>query len=163
MRSWVSITPGEGPCRVSLPGAGNEQRPVAAGQPFGLDIEDPTDEIIDQLATSLGLHPLAVENSKQFGQRAKLQVYRNGALLVGYGFDDQLHEPIEVHCYCSTGFLITLRRAPSPALDAVRRAGLGLSRLPGKRPDPGRCIRIHNQLALHPVLRALPPAGSAAG
>jgi magnesium transporter len=34
---------------------------IEAGQPFWLDIENPTDEIIDQLATRLGLHPLAVE------------------------------------------------------------------------------------------------------
>ena len=54
--------------------------------PFWLDIENPTDEIVDQLATRLGLHPLAVEDSKQFGQRAKLQVYGNGAMLVGFGF-----------------------------------------------------------------------------
>ena len=40
---------------------------VEAGQPFWLDIENPTDEVIDQLATRLGLHPLAVEHSKQVG------------------------------------------------------------------------------------------------
>ena len=45
---------------------------VAAGQPFWLDIEDPTDEVIDRLAAALGLPPLAAEGSKQFGQRAKL-------------------------------------------------------------------------------------------
>jgi magnesium transporter len=72
---------------------------VEAGQPFWLDIENPTDEVIDQLATRLGLHPLAVEDSKQFGQRAKLQVYGNGAMLVGFGLDEQLREPVEVHCY----------------------------------------------------------------
>ena len=54
---------------------------------------------MDQLATLLGLHPLAVEDSKQFGQRAKLQVYGNGAMLVGFGLDEQLREPVEVHCY----------------------------------------------------------------
>ena len=135
MRSWYRSRR-RGPSGYPSP-ARVTAAPVAAGQPFGLDIEDPTDEIIDQLATSLGLHPLAVENSKQFGQRAKLQVYRNGALLVGYGFDDQLHEPIEVHCYCSTGFLITLRRAPSPALDAVRRAG---SVQPHPESDPIRTL-----------------------
>ena len=96
---------------------------VEAGQPFWLDIEDPTDELIDQLATRLGLHPLAVEDSKQFGQRAKLQVYGNGVMLVGFGLDEQLRKSVEVHCYCTTGFLITLRRAPSPALDALRQAG----------------------------------------
>jgi magnesium transporter len=117
---------------------------VEAGQPFWLDIENPTDEVIDQLATLLGLHPLAVEDSKQFGQRAKLQVYGNGAMLVGFGLDEQLREPVEVHCYYTTGFLITLRRAPSPALDALRRAG-------SVRPQPGSDpIR-----ALHPVISSL--------
>ncbi len=140
MRSWIDHA-GE---VVWDPSLALVTQLVAAGQPFWLDIEDPTDEIIDQLATSLGLHPLAVENSKQFGQRAKLQVYRNGALLVGYGFDDQLHEPVEVHCYCSTGFLITLRRAPSPALDAVRRAG---SVQPLPESDPIR--------TLHPIISSL--------
>jgi magnesium transporter len=117
---------------------------VEAGQPFWLDIEDPADEVIDQLATLLGLHPLAVEDSKQFGQRAKLQVYSNGAMLVGFGLDEQLREPVEVHCYYTTGFLITLRRAASPALDALRRAG-SAHPMPGS--DPIR--------ALHPVISSL--------
>ena len=117
---------------------------VEAGQPFWLDIENPTDEVIDQLAALLGLHPLAVEDSKQFGQRAKLQVYRNGAMLVGFGLDEQLREPVEVHCYYTTGFLITLRRAASPALDALRRAGSVHPQLVG---DPIR--------ALHPVISSL--------
>jgi magnesium transporter len=117
---------------------------VEAGQPFWLDIENPADEVIDQLATLLGLHPLAVEGSKQFGQRAKLQVYGNGAMLVGFGLDEQLHEPVEVQCYYTTGFLVTLRRAASPALDALRRAG-SLHPLSGS--DPIR--------TLHPVLSSL--------
>jgi magnesium transporter len=117
---------------------------IEAGQPFWLDIENPTDEIVDQLATRLGLHPLAVEDSKQFGQRAKLQVYGNGAMLVGFGLDEQLREPVEVHCYYTTGFLITLRRAPSPALDAVRQAG---SVQPELGSDPIR--------ALHPLVSSL--------
>jgi len=117
---------------------------VETGQPFWLDIENPTDEVVDQLATLLGLHPLAVEDSKQFGQRAKLQVYGNGAMLVGFGLDERLREPVEVHCYYTTGFLITLRRAPSPALDALRQAG---SVHPQLGSDPIR--------ALHPVISSL--------
>jgi magnesium transporter len=117
---------------------------VEAGQPFWLDIENPTDQVIDQLATLLGLHPPAVQDSKQFGQRAKLQVYGNAAMLVGFGLDEQLREPVEVHCYYTTGFLITLRRAPSPALDGLRRAG---SVHPQIGSDPIR--------ALHPVISSL--------
>jgi magnesium transporter len=116
---------------------------VEASQPFWLDIENPTDEIIDQLAALLGLHPLAVEDSKRFGQRAKLQVYGNGAMLVGFGLDEQLREPVEVHCYYTTGFLVTLRRAASPALDALRRDSVH----PQLVSDPIR--------ALHPVISSL--------
>jgi magnesium transporter len=65
-------------------------------------------------------------------------------MLVGFGLDEQLHEPVEVHCYYSTGFLITLRRAASPALDALRQAG-------SVRPAPGSDpIR-----ALHPLISSL--------
>jgi magnesium transporter len=53
-------------------------------------------------------------------------------------------QPVEVHCYCTTGFLITLRRAPSPALDAVRRAG---SASPLPEGDPIR--------TLHPIISSL--------
>ena len=65
-------------------------------------------------------------------------------MLVGFGLDTNLGEPVEVHCYYTTGFLITLRRAPSPALDALRQAGSVHPHLEG---DPIR--------ALHPVISSL--------
>jgi len=89
--------------------------------PFWLDIENPTDEVIDRLAARLGLHPLAVQDSKQFGQQGKLQVYGSVAMIVTFGLDAQLSDPVEVHCYYTAGFLITLRRAPCPALADLRR------------------------------------------
>ena len=140
MRSWID----HGGEVVWEPAPSLIAQLIEAGQPFWLDIENPSDEIIDQLATRLGLHPLAVEDSKQFGQRAKLQVYGNGAMLVGFGLDEQLREPVEVHCYYTTGFLITLRRAPCPALDALRQAG---SVQPQLGSDPIR--------ALHPMVSSL--------
>jgi magnesium transporter len=140
MRSWIDHAGGV----AWEPSPSLIAQLIEAGQPFWLDIENPTDEIIDQLATRLGLHPLAVQDSKQFGQRAKLQVYGNAAMLVGFGLDEQLREPVEVHCYYTTGFLITLRRAPSPALDALRQAG---SVRPQLDSDPVR--------ALHPLIGSL--------
>ena len=140
MRSWI-VHSGE---VVWEPAPSLVAQLVEAGQPFWLDIENPTDELIDQLATSLGLHPLAVEDSKQFGQRAKLEVHGNGVMLVGFGLDEQLREPVEVHCYYTTGFLVTLRRAPSPALNALRQAG---SVQPQLGSDPIR--------ALHPLVSSL--------
>jgi magnesium transporter len=140
MRSWIDHA-GQ---VVREPSPSLVAQLVAAGQPFWLDIEEPTHEVIDQLATLLGLHPLAVEDSKEFGQRAKLRVYGNVAMLVGFGLDEQLRGPVEVHCYCTTGFLVTLRRAPSPALEALRQAG---SVHPGRESDPIR--------ALHPLISSL--------
>ncbi len=140
MRSWIDHS-GE---VVWDPSLSLVEQLVEAGQPFWLDIEDPADEVIDQLATLLGLHSLMAEDAKQFGQRAKLQVHGNGAMLVGFGLDGQLREPVEVHCYYTTGFLITLRRAPSPALDVLRREG---SVHPQLGSDPIR--------ALHPVISSL--------
>ncbi len=134
MRSWIDHS-GE---VVWDPAPSLVAQLIEAGQPFWLDIENPTDETIDQLATRLGLHPLAVEDSKQFGQRAKLQVYGKVAVLVGFGLDEQLRAPVEVHCYYTTGFLVTLRRAPSPALDALRQAG---SVQPQLGSDPIRALQ----------------------
>ena len=59
-------------------------------------------------------------------------------MLVGFGLDEQLREPVEVHCYYTTGFLVTLRRAPSPALDALRQAG---SVQPQLGSDPIRALQ----------------------
>src|SRR5215470_13114139 len=117
MRSWIN----HGTEIVEDPSQSLVEQLVDEGQSFWLDIESPTDEIIDRLAAHLRLHPLAVKNSKQFGQRRKLQIYGSVAMMVGFGLDQQMCEPVEVHCYYTTGFLITLHRAPSPALDALRR------------------------------------------
>ena len=51
-----------------------------------------------------------MEDSKQFGQRGKLQIYGSVAMMVGFGLDQQMREPPEVHCYYAPGFLITLHR-----------------------------------------------------
>jgi magnesium transporter len=117
VRSWIN----HGTEIVDGPPLSLVRQLVEAGQPFWLDIENPPDEIIDRLAARLELHPLAVEDSKQFGQRGKLQIYGSVVMMVGFGLDRQMREPVEVHCYYTTGFLITLHRAPSPALDALRR------------------------------------------
>jgi len=125
---------------------------VQSGQPFWLDIENPTDEVIDRLADRLGLHPLAVEDSKQFGQRGKLQVYGNVAMIVSFGLDAQLGGPVEVHCYYATGFLITLRRTPCPALADLRREASVRPML--ENDDPVRALH-HLLTALHAPFAAL--------
>ena len=43
-------------------------------------------------------------------------------MIVSFGLDQQMREPVEVHCYYTTGFLITLRRVPSPGIRRTRAA-----------------------------------------
>lgn len=106
---------------------------VAAATPFWLDVVDPTDTMIDRLAAALGLHPLAVEDSKEFDQRGKLVVYDDVVTVVGFGLDRTTGEPIEVHGYLTKSFLITLRRAPSSTIDRLHTSG-SLRRLLGDEP-----------------------------
>ena len=66
-------------------------------------------------------HPLAVEDSEHFGQRAKLDDYDDFVFLVVYGAvpdDDRL---VEVHCFYSDRFLITVHRDDCPAFVEVRQ------------------------------------------
>ena len=94
MRTWLE----HDDVAVEDPDPAEVARLVAAGTPFWLDIEDPTDEIIDQMADRLGLHDLAVEDSKRFDQRGKLVVYGDVAMMIGFGIDLASGDPVEVHC-----------------------------------------------------------------
>jgi magnesium transporter len=90
---------------------------------FWLDLESPSDEEVETLGELLGLHPLAVEDTFRFGQRPKLDTYEDHALLVFYGAAlsaDGRPEGLEVHCFLSGGYLVTVRRCPCPELDALR-------------------------------------------
>lgn len=117
MRSWIEDTDEQ----VSDPSPDDLQRFVASGRPFWLDIEGPTDDVIDRLASTIGLHPLAVEDSKEFGQRGKLERYGDVAMIVGFDIEDG--QAFEVHTYYTPSFLITLRRDTSTTFDTMHRTG----------------------------------------
>jgi magnesium transporter len=140
MRSWIDYADKT----VKDPQPTLVEELVQARTPCWLDIEDPTDEVIDGLATRLRLHPLAVEDSKQFGQRASLWIYEDVAMIVAFGLDQELRELVEVHCYCTPGFLITLHRGLAPGLSDLRRTD-GLHPVLGAHP-----IQV-----LHRVISAL--------
>lgn len=95
----------------------------ARREPFWLDVEDPPDAVIDRLAEVLGLHPLAVEDAKSFGQRGRMQVYGEVAVFIGFGLDATRAEPVEVHAFVSQSFVVTVRRSTSRGLEQTRRDG----------------------------------------
>jgi magnesium transporter len=95
---------------------------LAAGHKFWLDLVDPPDEEVNRVGELLGLHPIATEDTREFGQRPKVDVYEDHVLLVFYTarLDDGSVEPIEVHVYVASAFLITARRGRCTILDDLR-------------------------------------------
>ncbi len=90
---------------------------------FWLDLADPAPDVLDAAGALLELHPLALEDTREFAQRPKLDRYPGAVLLVHWTArtaDDGLGvEQIEVHLHISGGFLMTVRRRPCPELDAL--------------------------------------------
>jgi magnesium transporter len=93
-----------------------------SGEFFWLDLLAPTDEQLDELAAIVGIPPLALEDTKEMGQRAKIDDYGDRLLIVFYGARSggEGIGLVEVHVHLSPGRVITVRREPCTALDPVR-------------------------------------------
>jgi magnesium transporter len=90
------------------------------GQSFWLDLVNPAPEEIDRLGATLDLHPVALEDTREFGQRPKVDVYGDHVLLVFFTArvdESGAVRPIEVHVYVATGYVLTIRRERCAALD----------------------------------------------
>ncbi len=93
---------------------------LATGKFFWLDLDRPGSSDFEILRDVFGFHPLAVEDSEHFGQRAKFDDYDDFVFLVTYGAaldDDRL---VEVHCFYSERFLVTVHRDNCPAFADIR-------------------------------------------
>src|SRR5919197_452573 len=94
-----------------------------ADHDFWLDLVDPPDEDVDRLGELLGLHPVAVEDTREFGQRPKVDVYDDHVMLAFYSArldESGSVKPIEVHLYVAAGYLLTVRRDTCAVLDDLR-------------------------------------------
>ncbi|HYZ81434.1 MAG TPA: magnesium transporter CorA family protein [Solirubrobacteraceae bacterium] len=93
---------------------------------FWLDLEAPTDEEINELGEILDLPPLAVEDTREFHQRAKVDDYGDRLLIVFYGAEGHAGaaELIEVHVHLTRGRVVTVHRRPSAVLRRLETAGL---------------------------------------
>jgi len=127
---------------------------------FWLDLLDPSDDDVRRLGALVGLHPLAVEDTLAFGQRPKLDVYDEQALLVlagGVMSDPEEDNPRpleEIHCYISGDFAITVRRHDFAELDQLRNL---LSTTTAKRSEQYYVYRIIDTVvdSFFPVLSGL--------
>ncbi len=88
---------------------------------FWLDLTAPSRDDLKKLRDLFGFHPLALEDTEDFGQRPKLDNYDDYIFLVFFGAWHE-HPPgtsplQEVHLFISGKYLITIHRDPLPALD----------------------------------------------
>src|SRR5215212_8792458 len=93
------------------------------GHNLWIDLVDPRDEAVDNVGRLLELHPVAIEDTREFGQRPKVDVYEDHVLLVFYTarLDPAgAVKPIEVHLYVASGYLLTVRRDECTVLDELR-------------------------------------------
>jgi magnesium transporter len=88
------------------------------GEFFWLDLHSPSDAEVDKLGVLLGIPDLAIEDTKEFGERAKLDDYGERVLIVFYGADGG--ELVEVHIHVSGDEVVTVRRAPCAHLGSVK-------------------------------------------
>jgi magnesium transporter len=77
------------------------------------------------LGELLGLHPLALEDTREWNQRPKLDRYEHHVLLVFYSgracapAEERNFAPLEVHIYISGSWIVTARHEPCSELDAL--------------------------------------------
>jgi magnesium transporter len=95
---------------------------LTTGEFFWLDLHDPSEEDFRLLRDVFKFHPLALEDSEQFGQRPKLEDYDDFIFFVFYGAapppdEDRL---VEVHCFYSERFLVTVRQDEAPSCEALK-------------------------------------------
>ncbi len=92
----------------------------AGGTFFWLDLEQPDAADFAILRDVFAFHPLALEDSENFGQRAKLDEYGDYVFLVVYGASPDEDRLVEVHCFFSERYLITIHRDDCPAFVELR-------------------------------------------
>jgi magnesium transporter len=87
-----------------------------SGARVWLDLEEPTDEELALIQDEFGLHPLAIEDTRNRNQRPKVDVYEDYFFVVMHGLtldsNDELVDS-EVHAFAGHRYLITLRYAPA--------------------------------------------------
>ncbi len=99
----------------------NVEKLLAGDTFFWIDVDQPVEEDYAVLREVFSFHPLAVEDAEHFGQRAKLDEYDDFVFLVVFGASPDDDRLVEVHCFYSERFLITVHRDEAPAFTQVRQ------------------------------------------
>jgi magnesium transporter len=94
---------------------------LEARTPFWLDLSGGGADKTHLLRDVFQFHPLAVEDAEHFGQRPKIDDYDAYALIVMYGIAKRVGSGlVEVHCFYSENYLVTVHNDGCPDLDRLR-------------------------------------------
>ena len=95
-------------------------RHALSGGFFWLDLHQPRPADFQTLEEVFGFHRLAIQASEQFGQRAKIDDYDDYVFIIIYGASPDVDKLVEVHCFYSEKFLVTVHRDEAPAFTELR-------------------------------------------
>jgi magnesium transporter len=95
---------------------------LAAGDFFWLDVHEPEPADLEILREEFAFHPLSLEDSWRFDQRPKIDDYDGYVFLVVFGASSKGDEDglVELHCFYSDHYLVTLHRDEAPSIDVLR-------------------------------------------
>ena len=96
------------------------EQALHAGEILWLDLHDSSAETLALLRDVFDIHPLAVEDAAEFGQRPKIEEFEHFVSLVFFGANTVGQPMIEVHSFVSENFLITLHKEPCAAFEGMR-------------------------------------------
>ena len=108
---------------------------LSSGDFFWLDLENPDEDDFALLRDVFHFHPLALEDSEQFGKRPKMEDYGSFVFLVVYGAapPPDVDRLVELHCFYSESYLVTVRREHAPSCEELRKR---YTRQPGQLERP---------------------------
>jgi magnesium transporter len=94
---------------------------LADGDFFWLDVHAPEAADLEILRVEFGFHPLSLEDSWRFGQRPKIDEYDGYVFLVVFGAStgDDADGLVELHCFYSDHYLVTLHRDEAPSIEEL--------------------------------------------
>ena len=90
-----------------------------------LGLRDPTEQEMQEIATSFPVHELAIEDAAALHQRAKIEDYENHYFVVlrsaRYDDDREQVDFGEIHIFAGPGYAITVRHGKASALGPARQ------------------------------------------
>jgi magnesium transporter len=117
---------------------------LADGDLLWLDLSSADDDGIAMLQDTFHLHPLAIEDVTEFGQRPKVEDFGDVVYLVSYAIAGDSAGFAEVHIFIAENYLVTVRKSACPAMDQLReRLDKPGGQLPGGD-RPTRLILLHH-------------------